>query len=332
MTEKELGEALNVLYRLEAEAYQTERLAMEANSAGRKYGIPKEFPPLPDYVEPDGPDGKWESIGKVAGYVLVVVLLTVFYDKPGWWNDTRQVLLYIFIGIPLMALFGYVLSRILAAVGKRIDENRYRRFVKEDRKRWEETQHAEDVAKREREMEEDKERIAREGEIRRRIWCKSFDLNELAEDMRNNQLRDLYDRIGMPADYRKLITMRYMSDFFNQGISRKLEGTDGLYYLVRKELRADQFNASLQDISAKLDKILSNQTQLYRDLVRMEAENKEMVRDLEDRVIGLVGVGGYSGDSLGRAIDGNTKVQKHIANCVELQNMAVGIAMHAHYG
>lgn len=332
MSEKELGEALNILYKLEAEAYQTERLSAEAHSAGFKYGIPKKFPPLPDYVEPDGPDGKWESIGKVAGYVLVVVLLTVFYDKPGWWNDTRQVLLYIFIGIPLMAFFGYILSSILTVVGKWIDEKRYRRFVNEDRKRWEETRHAEEVTKRERETQEDRNRVSRELIVRNELLSKSFELGALASDMRSHQLRDLYDRVGMPADYRKLITMRYMADFFNQGISRKLEGTDGLYYLVRKELRADQFNASLQDISTKLDKILSNQTQLYRDLVRMDQENKEMIRELEDCVCSMSDKISSYGKAVGSAIESNTKVQRHIADCIELQNSAISIAMHARYG
>lgn len=332
MNEKELGEALNILYQLEAGAYQTERLSAEAHSAGFKYGIPKKFPELPDYEEPDGPDGKWEQIGKVAGYVIVIVLITVFNDKPGWWNDTRQLLLYIFVSIPVMAFLGWILSGILTVVGKWIDEKRYRRFVNEDRKRWEESQHAEDIAKRERETEEDNRRVSRELEVRRTLWKKSFELNELAEDMRNNQLRDLYDRIGMPADYRKLITMRYMADFFNQGISRKLEGTDGLYYLVRKELRADQFNASLQDISTKLDKILSNQTQLYRDLVRMNQENKEMIRELEDCVCSMSDKISSYGKAVGNAIESNTKVQRHIANCIEAQNSAISIAMHAHYG
>lgn len=60
-----------------------------------------------------------------------------------------------------------------------------------------------------------------------------------------------------------LIPIGYMHEFIRLGIATHLEGADGLYYLVRNELRADQFQCSIEEISCKLDTVIDKQREIY---------------------------------------------------------------------
>ena len=97
-------------------------------------------------------------------------------------------------------------------------------------------------------------------------------------------IQTMYDDAGIDSAYRKLIPIRYMFDYYKLGISRKLEGTDGLYYLVRQELRADQFNASLQDISSKMSTLIKGQSEVYRELCEANNRSAKMIGELINHV------------------------------------------------
>ena len=84
-----------------------------------------------------------------------------------------------------------------------------------------------------------------------------------------SKLRKYYDVMGIDNKYRNLVPIGYMNEFARLGISRKLEGADGLYYLVRNELRFDQMNATLNDIAYSLDTIVDNQRELYAEVTSM---------------------------------------------------------------
>ena len=68
-----------------------------------------------------------------------------------------------------------------------------------------------------------------------------------------------------------------MNEFARLGISRHLEGADGLYYLVRNELRFDQMNATLNDIAYSLDSIVDRQRELYAEVTSMNRRCDKMI-------------------------------------------------------
>ncbi len=91
------------------------------------------------------------------------------------------------------------------------------------------------------------------------------------------KMNQFYDMMGIDEKYRNLVPIGYMNEFIHLQISTQLEGADGLYYLVRKELRYDQFQCTLEEISRKLDEIIDKQTKLYQEICDMNYRCAELV-------------------------------------------------------
>ncbi|MBR3817310.1 MAG: hypothetical protein IKJ27_11365 [Clostridia bacterium] len=99
-----------------------------------------------------------------------------------------------------------------------------------------------------------------------------------------NMLADFYRRAGIDNKFRNLVAMGYMHEYISLGISNKLGGADGLYYLIMQELRWEQMQCTLDEISSKLDMIIDNQRQVYSDLKRMNRESIGMIDKLIDGI------------------------------------------------
>ena len=97
-------------------------------------------------------------------------------------------------------------------------------------------------------------------------------------------LSNFYDTIGIVAEYRNLIPIGYMNMYINMGIANKLEGVDGLNYLIRQELRQDQMQHTLDEISQKLDMILDRQDNIYRELVEIRKNSDIIVQKTMEQV------------------------------------------------
>ena len=93
------------------------------------------------------------------------------------------------------------------------------------------------------------------------------------------KLNQFYQIMRIDKQYRNIVPIGYMYEFMRLGISQKLEGADGLYYLVRQELRADQMQHTLEDISNKLDTIINNQHQLHKELVNLDYKCETLIRE-----------------------------------------------------
>ncbi len=93
----------------------------------------------------------------------------------------------------------------------------------------------------------------------------------------SRKLKKYYDVMGIDNKYRNLVPIGYMNEFARLGISRHLEGADGLYYLVRNELRFDQMNATLNDIAYSLDSIVDKQRELYAEVTSMNRRCDKMI-------------------------------------------------------
>lgn len=86
-----------------------------------------------------------------------------------------------------------------------------------------------------------------------------------------------YEKAGIDGTYRNLIPIGYMNEFMRLGISTKLEGADGLYYLVRQELRLDDLSHKLDYIVQKLDTLINNQHILYSELIAMNTRCDQLI-------------------------------------------------------
>lgn len=92
-----------------------------------------------------------------------------------------------------------------------------------------------------------------------------------------NRLIDFYDIMDIDVNYRSLIPIGYMDEFMRLGISNHLSGVNGLYYLVRQEMRGDRLQYSLDEISRKLDEIISNQHQIYYEITNMNNKCTQLI-------------------------------------------------------
>lgn len=81
------------------------------------------------------------------------------------------------------------------------------------------------------------------------------------------KLHEFYEKININEKFRGILPMSYMAEFIRLGIATKLEGADGLYYLVLKELKDTEFKYS---ITSKLDEAVQKEQSLHKELERMK--------------------------------------------------------------
>ena len=84
--------------------------------------------------------------------------------------------------------------------------------------------------------------------------------------------------VGIDEKYRNIVPIGYMNEFLRLGIAARLEGADGLYYLIMKELRWEQLQLSLEDLSTKLETVIDNQKSIYYELSDINCRCSEMVQ------------------------------------------------------
>lgn len=132
----------------------------------------------------------------------------------------------------------------------------------------------------ERLVKNDERRVERELQKREALLNIKNDLVH-KRNLSEKKLKQFYNYMGIDEDYQYLLPIAYMKDFVRLGISDKLEGADGLYYLIRQELRWEVMQATLEDISRKLDKIIDKQSQIYSELCAMENKSNRLIESVE---------------------------------------------------
>lgn len=75
-----------------------------------------------------------------------------------------------------------------------------------------------------------------------------------------------------------------MNEFLSLHITDKLEGSDGLYYLIRKELKFEVLNVTLKEISNKLDSIIDQESQLYSVLTGINNKCDRLVTNTQNSI------------------------------------------------
>ena len=322
MNEKELGEALNAIYDMEKERYQTMRLNNELYAKTRRLAIPKYITQPPAYSTKIAPGMLFMKLFGGLGLVLGVVIYFKIIDAMDEPNLPAGLILLLVFGIGI--LWGGLFLCGSGFIGYKIDCALCDSAERKEREAWE-AKNAPRFEAYRRAVIEDQNRVEREKQLVNRLEAERMSLRDLEEE-ESDTLAELYEKAGIGADYRKLIPMRYMANFFNLGVSRKLEGTDGLYYLVRQELRADQFNASLQEISAKMDTIISKQSEIYNELQAIERQNSEIIREMDN---GFAGVSSsISSSAAGTQKSIESSVSRYVSSCVDRQNSYMMLASH----
>lgn len=92
-------------------------------------------------------------------------------------------------------------------------------------------------------------------------------------------LKDMYLKSGIDKNYCGIIPIGYMNEFIRLGISNHFDGTDGLYYLVRQEIRSDKLQFTVDEINNKLDTIIDNQNRLFAELREIRNQGNRIIKE-----------------------------------------------------
>lgn len=271
MTEANLKKTISILYDMELNNYYMtqaiSQLAVNINSLGKVNRIAK----------PEKESAGSPFFYAVGGFIFGAI--SVIYGIIEFIKNFR--LLYLITIIPTLIIYFAIGAAIGAAIGFVIDL-----FGMASEKRRANARYDSALVKYEKALADDKKRVEREKVNSNKLYHEYLILKERKSEA-EHQLQNFYVQAGIDSRFRNIIAMGYMNEFINLGISRKLEGADGLYYLILQELRWDQMMLTMEEISAKLDEVIDNQRMLHMDLVEMNQKSSKMIGELMNGVQNL---------------------------------------------
>ncbi len=255
-------EDLELLYDMEKNNYKMEVTIQELDERISKLGIPLhiEKPNLLKYSK-SLKIKDFTSVFSIIGPIICfIITLTTGVGTLSSMGFLEQVVVIIFaaifsvvIGIPVGALVGTIICFIANSLktsynNKKLEQAYKREYILYENK-----------------VKKDKLRLSNE---EKEIQVLEYNIERLRrkQSVSFEKLNSFYNTVGIDENYRNLIPIGYMYDFIRLGISTKLEGADGLYYLIRKELRYDQIQASLNKIITLLEKIVDQNSMIYHEL------------------------------------------------------------------
>ncbi|MBQ8175098.1 MAG: hypothetical protein IJ009_06835 [Clostridia bacterium] len=179
------------------------------------------------------------------------------------------------MGFLLGALFGLMIGGV---IGYLIDMNAVEEEKNELQKKY-------DAAYQlyKRNMDEDSKRVNREEKFREALIAERDELVKKRKDSLL-LLGSMYEIMGIDRGFRSLVAVGYMNEFLRLGIATKLEGIDGLYYLIQQRIQFSVLNATMQEISSKLDTIINNQDRIYYELQEMNGKFDKMIAGVFEAV------------------------------------------------
>ena len=241
-----LTQALAMLYDMEMNNYYMARTVEKLNEEIQKLAIKKTFAiPQKRYMRSTTDEGL--TVCLIVSIIIAFAVFFVYEDNSG------KFLLALFFGA-LSAIPSFLISCFFYYLTTKSSNDRQTEIIYE------------------KEFEEYNNNIRLDNlRIEKEITEKNFIINQRDALVKRKaeatkKLNEFYSVFNIAEEFRNLLPLGYMYEFARLGISTKLEGVDGLYYLVHKELRADYFQLSLNEISRKLDSIIDNQRNISVEL------------------------------------------------------------------
>ena len=110
------------------------------------------------------------------------------------------------------------------------------------------------------------------------VVVKEYNIIKNKLDQSKAFLNRCYNSVGIDPQFRNIVPIGYMNEFLRLGITTKLQGSNGLYYLVKQELHLNAFHYQLSDIASKLDTIIDQNRDIYHELNRLNSQCSQMVQ------------------------------------------------------
>lgn len=269
MVKSKLAEAIEILYEMESHNYFMTCSINEFQQKAEKVAEEKTFrkpAKLVNTVSELPYFKKYFLIFMIIGCVLGL-LVGIFFERERFYNYDDFKGFFFMIG--LYAAGGALLISVIGMFVGAIIGNRK---VKENQLKID-AEYINIYKQREAEAKE-KEKI---NKAKKEALITEKNLLSIRLEEAKERLAKFYDTVGIDQKFRNLVPIGYMHEMIRLGIADKLEGVDGLYYLIMKELRWDQMTSSLSDISSKLDVIIDNQKAMYYELTEIKKQSENLV-------------------------------------------------------
>lgn len=287
MAETYLKQAMSILFDMEKNNYLMTKAIMELEQKMRTEFVPPKEPERP-YIGPEPSIHKINVkdciatgtvgggfVGGLATIIITAVYFGLIADGIGFTDSAEINAILIFLIWVLGAIAGAIIGSVQELMRenkkKKTSELKYTKYL--DEKRAYETALSEHNANYRVKVSRSKQEYEKKKEALRAL--KAQLIGKLSSSQTN--LAQFYNTIGIDVKFRNIVPIAYMTEFLNLGISTKLEGADGLYYLTMKELRMDQMQYKLDSIASKLDTIIDRQHSLYTELTAMNINSERLI-------------------------------------------------------
>lgn len=282
----ELVRVLGMLYDMEMNNYYMARGIEKLNEEIQKLAIKKTFA-IPQKRYMRSTTGEGLTVCLIVSIIIAFAVFFIYEDNSG------KFLLALFFGA-LSAIPSFLISYLFYYLTTKSSDDRQTEFIYE--KEFEEYNNN---------IRLDKLRVEKE------IAEKNFLINQRDALIKRKaeateKLNEFYSKLNIAEEFRNLLPLGYMYEFARLGISDKLTGIDGLYYLVHKELRADRFQLSLNEISRRLDSIIDNQRSISAELRALNDKCDNIIEQTKKKAE----ISAKSNDLLEQAVK-NTEISKY---------------------
>lgn len=92
-------------------------------------------------------------------------------------------------------------------------------------------------------------------------------------------LEEFYNQVGIDEKFQSIGAIGIMQEFIRLGISSKLYGVDGLYYLILQEYKYINIIGKLDHICKKLDEISNGISQMHDSIDEMNRKSAQLVKE-----------------------------------------------------
>ena len=264
MEGKNVKEAVSILYDMEIHNYKMTRAIQRLNYEISCLGNPRSFSE-PQKRE-SALDSDWGAILGMVGVILGAIL-----GGATGCSSTPHILDSLSAGVGGLIGGGFagfciggLIGLGIGGMGKLDKDSRYEEEYEKEMENY--------YSK----LEADEIRV--ENELKwRKILEKEREVLIVRRQRAQQVLSTFYMKVGIDKSFRSLIPISKMYEMVYFGITTEFYGENGLYDRVRRELREDAFYAKLDEISQKLDVLISKTDRLYDEIVSLNSQCETLI-------------------------------------------------------
>lgn len=336
MTETRLKKTVDYLYDMEINNYLMEQTICALKSRIDSLGhlTPPEKQSLEnENVKPEKYNGGGNAlffafIGAILGGIITVIVCLIKYFSyvANHWDFTAVVkalpnalfklFIYTLLGALCTALVGAIIGFFVDRTSKnRFDQKAQRDAQATNRKNKKiNAQRTNDYNKRKMEYDQ---LLSKEMSLKRILTSEREALIKKKVCSQVN-LSLFYSNSGLAQEYCHVVPIKYMSDYIRLGISTRLEGDRGLYDRIRQDVRADMFQASLNNISHQLNSMNNYERAILNELQKQTEKSDIMIANSTPLLSQASPILFNNESFIKRTID-NSEVTKYIQRRIRIE-------------